>query len=40
MADEESDLHSEHIGKKCDLCGEACEANQELCAPSAASSAR
>lgn len=24
------DLHSEHLGKNCDLCGETCEANQEL----------
>ena len=31
-AADESDLHSEHLGKACDLCGESCEANQELCA--------
>ena len=24
------DLHNEHLGKTCDLCGETCEANQEL----------
>jgi|APGre2960657444_1045066.scaffolds.fasta_scaffold00700_6 hypothetical protein len=36
MADESSSdlsLHEEHLGKPCDLCGESCEANQELCVP-------
>ncbi len=31
MAEEPLDLHEEHLGKPCDLCGESCEANQELC---------
>jgi hypothetical protein len=30
------DIHDSIAGKVCDLCGEACEANQELCVPSAA----
>ena len=33
MADDDGDTDAPYLGKPCDLCGESCEANQELCVP-------